>query len=78
MQGQMTIFDIHNGKRMPYDYRCMRYIGQKVHLMAAPDKIFTVKKIEPYYTIVTDDENGEECVGTPTTMWPEDKNEKEN
>ena len=77
MQGQMTIFDIHNGKRKPYDYRCMRYIGEKVRLMVAPDKIFTVKKIEPYYTIVTDG-GGSEWVGTPTTMWPEDKNEKEN
>lgn len=51
-------------------YSFPRYIGQKVVVgcYKCPGVAGFIKKIEPYYTIVS--VNGKEWVGTPTTMCP--------
>ena len=69
VDGQLTIFDLYVGKKRPCDYRFKRYIGQTVAVHTWHDGmrkvwIGTVKRIEPYYTIVNI--GGEEIVGTPT------------
>ncbi len=66
---QYSLFDeINKGK--PYSYGFKRYIGQKVVGNFTGGKvILTVKKIEPYYTICTD-ERGREYAGTNCTLAP--------
>ena len=74
MYGQLSLFDIQTGKgkRKPCEYDFLRYIGQKVELWRL-GKVGVITKIEPYYTYVLAD--GEEFVGTPTTICPVDKKE---
>lgn len=74
MDGQLSLFDIpaEKGKRKPYEYDFLRYIGQKVELWRK-GKVGIITKIEPYYTDILVD--GEEYVGTPTTICPVNKGE---
>lgn len=67
-KGQLSIFDLEDPQPKPCQYRFARYIGQKVVLHVTSGKVEgTIKEIEPYYTTVVD-KNGQEWVGTPTTM----------
>lgn len=71
MNGQLSIFDIHNEKKRPCDYSFQRYIGQEVELGCGVTGKIT--EIEPYYTIIlARDIDGvmREFAGTPTTCWP--------
>ena len=74
MDGQYSIFDYHPEKKKPYEYSFKRYVGQKVRASFSckdntPGKIYTVKSIEPYYTIIVDD-RGKEYAGTNCTIAP--------
>lgn len=73
MNGQLTMFDYHQDKEQlkPCEYKFKRYIGQKVELFFYPDKVLrgTIREIEQYYTIIQA-EDGEEYVGTPTSVSP--------
>lgn len=73
MNGQLTMFDYHQDEEQlkPCEYKFKRYIGQKVELFFYPDKVLrgTITEIEQYYTIIQA-EDGEEYVGTPTSVSP--------
>ena len=66
MNGQYSLFDYQSQKHRPCDYRFKRYIGQKVHIR---DYIGEITEIESYYTTIYVEGHGE-FVGTPTTMYP--------
>ena len=62
--------DIASGKRKPCEYKFERFIGQLVDISSGPDMVTgTITEIQPYYTIVVD-ENGEDWVGTPNDTSP--------
>lgn len=65
MNGQLSVFDVHNTKLRPCDYRFKRFIGQE---FLVNGKIAKCVRIEPYYTIVDDGER--EYALTPTTAVP--------
>ena len=72
MNGQYSIF---NEKGKPYSYSFERYIGQKVEFWRDnPPTIGTIKRIEPYYTIV--EVNGREWAGINVTIRPVDEKER--
>ena len=79
-EGQLSIFDIWNPqqRRRPCDYRFKRYLGQKVHIsISEGDFIGEVIKIEPYYTEIKVKGYPHILCGTPTTIWPVNKDEWE-
>lgn len=69
IEGQLTIFDIHNdGKPCRYSFK--RYLGQKVRMMfgAYPGivRTGTITEIGPYYTMVRI--GGRVYAGTPYNL----------
>lgn len=55
IQGQLSLFDTPAFEGKPYSYNFKRYIGQRVYAtFGEKGKVYTVKEIEPYYTIITD------------------------
>lgn len=66
MDGQLSIFDVHDGKLRPCDYKFKRYIGQKVRFNCScgDGGEHVITGIEEYYTILDDGR----WVGTPTTI----------
>lgn len=66
MTGQYSLFDVHSGKRKPYEYSFQRYIGQEVRLVNGVEGV--IVEMEKYYTTVEAD--GRLYAGTPTTMAP--------
>ncbi len=78
MEGQLSLFDIHNGTKRPCDYRFKRYIGQKVNIsISEGDFVGEVIRIEPYYTIIRVPGYPHLLAGTPTTFGPVNKEEKD-
>ena len=66
LPGQLSVFDLLADEK-PCHYNFQRYIGQEVRF--DDGKIGTITKIEPYYTEIAT-EDGEQLVGTPTTIGP--------
>ena len=68
MDGQYTIWDIHDGPvRKPCEYSFPRYIGQRV-VFWRDGLQGVITEIGPYYTTVNVGDR--EYVGTPTTIAP--------
>ncbi len=65
--GQLSLFDL--GEKKPYSYSFKRYVGQKV-VFNSTGEVWTVKRIEPYYTICSDGKS--EVVGINVTIHPLD------
>lgn len=63
-------------KRRPCDYTWARYIGQPVRLGTTSGTVHgVIKRIEKYYTIITD-QSGREWAGTPYDTAPDNRKEE--
>lgn len=71
MEGQLSLYDLHNEKLRPCDYRFQRWIGQRVGVNATSGKYTgRIVSIEKYYTIIQEDKTGRHIAGTPTNTYP--------
>ena len=69
---QYSIYDMDiETDRRPCRYRFHRYIGQRVN--TDRHGVCTITEIPGVYYTYIRSEKGEELVGTPTTIWPEEE-----